>query len=162
MGSQWSFLLSRMMKSVFVACVLVVASAKAGSDAFNINAYNNAPLAYSFSRIAPYPHPYGPRVFKRSADSFNNNLDYFATYGMPSFSYDSGMIYASPYFGFHSMAKRSSDSDSFNAANIYNAAPVPFDNPAFPYLYHSPGYDFTPMAYSTFTKVSPPGQSLHL
>merc|ERR1712198_515571 len=153
MGSQWSFLLSRMMKSVFVACVLVVASAKAGSDAFNINAYNNAPLAYSFSGIAPYPHPYGPRVFKRSADAFVDNLDYFANYGLPSFVYDSSMAYAGPHFGFHSVGKRSSDSDSSNAANTVNNAPVPFDSPAFPYLYYSPGYDFTPMTYSTFTPV---------
>merc|ERR1712198_118975 len=158
MGShQWSFVLSRrMMKSIFVACVVAVASAEPTGDAFN-----GAFHAYTYAGHAPFPHPYGAHVFKRSADSDSFlGYGYASGYAMDSFGFNNPMNYgyaAGTPFGFHSMGKRSSDSEAENESyssnsNNNNPAPMPAAAPQ--------GFEFAapaprPFGYAPFPAPAP-------
>merc|ERR1712240_757303 len=167
MGIQWSSELSRMMKSIFVACAVAVAYVEATGDAFNGGFH-----AYSFAGNSPYPHPFGPRVFKRSAEADSDSyMGYVYTdgYNMDAFGYNGNFGYAAP-FGFHSMGKRSSDSDSevenygSNSNNNNNNAPLTFTDfavaPAAPFAHPPPqAFDFAPpprpFGYSAFPPPAP-------
>merc|ERR1712198_275734 len=179
MGShQWSFVLSRrMMKSIFVACVVAVASAEPTGDAFN-----GAFHAYTYAGHAPFPHPYGAHVFKRSADSDSFlGYGYASGYAMDSLGFNNPMNYgyaAGTPFGFHSMGKRSSDSEAENESyssnsNNNNNAPITFDYgmAAVPFAYAAPapapmpaaapqGFEFAapaprPFGYAPFPAPAP-------